>query len=52
MIIKILVFILIYVLVVFSWNVVEKVLHGKVTPKTIDDVVALVLTISIYNNIY
>ncbi|MCC3687466.1 hypothetical protein LLR47_19880 [Bacillus cereus] len=52
MFIKILVFILIYMVIGFAWNFAEKIFYGKSTPKLIDDIVAIILTISIYNNIY
>lgn len=46
----ILVFVL-YVIVAVIWTIAEKMMYGHATARLIDDVVALILAISIYMNI-
>lgn len=42
---------IIYVVVTLLWQGAEMLFYGKVTPKFIDDIVALILALSIYINI-
>jgi hypothetical protein len=41
---------LIYIVIDLFWSVGEILLYGKVTPRRIDDVVAVILAISLYFN--
>ncbi|AKQ08378.1 hypothetical protein PQE66_gp063 [Bacillus phage PBC2] len=41
---------LIYLGISGMWMRLEKMIYGKITPRIIDDVVALILAISLYMN--
>lgn len=40
----------IYLIISTVWAVAEKVLYGKAVPKKIDDVVAMILAVSLFYN--
>lgn len=42
---------IIYLVIGLLWRGVEKLIYGHVTPRYIDDIVSLILSISIYYNI-
>jgi hypothetical protein len=42
---------LIYLIIAVLWQFAEKIFYGHVTPRFIDDVVALILAISLYINL-
>lgn len=41
-----------YVGITGIWVQTEKIIYGKSTPRLIDDIVAIVLAISLYFNVY
>lgn len=43
---------LLYVAIAGIWTQTEKMIYGKVTPRIIDDIVALALATSLYFNVY
>lgn len=43
--------VLIYLGISLIWCAAEKVVYGKVTPRILDDIVAIVLAISLYFNL-
>lgn len=43
--------IVLYVIIGLAWAGVEKLLYGKTIPSKIDDVVAVILAISLYFNL-
>lgn len=49
-ILDILSILIIYVVIGLVWMAAEKLIYGQITPRFIDDVVALVLAISLYFN--
>jgi hypothetical protein len=40
-----------YIIIAWIWQMAEKFFYGQVTPRTIDDVVAIILAISLYCNL-
>lgn len=42
---------LLFILIAFIWQIAEKEMYGHITPRRIDDFVALVLAISLYFNL-
>jgi TM2 domain-containing membrane protein YozV len=42
---------LIYLFIAALWTLAESLFYGKITPRRIDDVVAIILAISLYFNI-
>jgi hypothetical protein len=47
---KILTIIGFYLIIAFLWKVAEFALYGKSSPRIVDDIVAIVLAISLYYN--
>lgn len=43
--------VILYLIIGFTWAGVEKMLYGKTMPSKIDDVVAVILAISLYFNL-
>ena len=39
-----------YIIIALVWQMVEYKFYGKVSPRTIDDVIALILAVSLYFN--
>jgi hypothetical protein len=42
---------ILFILIAFIWQIGEKEMYGEITHRRIDDIVALILAISIYFNI-
>lgn len=42
---------ILFILIAAVWQIGEKELYGVITPRSIDNIVALILAISIYFNI-
>lgn len=42
---------LIFIFVAAVWQIAEKEMYGQITPRRIDDIVGLILAISLYFNI-
>jgi hypothetical protein len=42
---------ILFILIAAIWRICEKEMYGVITPRRIDDIVALILAISIYFNI-
>jgi hypothetical protein len=49
--IDIIVILILYLFIAFVWTIVEKALYGQITPRLLDDVVAIILAISLYLNL-
>ncbi|GEM02515.1 hypothetical protein SAMN05421839_10623 [Halolactibacillus halophilus] len=47
MIFKILI---LYIIVTIAWMLLEKIIYGQTQPRLVDDVIAIVLSISLYYN--
>ncbi|NHC21010.1 hypothetical protein G6554_22575 [Bacillus sp. MM2020_4] len=43
---------LIFLVVGGIWSLVEKLIYGQITPRILDDIICLVLSISLYYNIF
>lgn len=43
---------LIFLIVGGTWAFVEKIIYGQITPRILDDFVCLILSISLYLNIF
>lgn len=44
--------ILIYVVIAGIWGSAEKLIYGKITQRKLDDIIAVILAISLYFNIF
>jgi hypothetical protein len=44
--------IFLYIVIAIAWMAAEKVFYGKRTPRLLDDIVAIILAVSIYFNIW
>jgi hypothetical protein len=42
---------ILFILIAAVWQIAEKEIYGQITPRRIDDIVALILAISLYFNI-
>jgi hypothetical protein len=42
---------LIYAIISVLWMIAEKIIYGVLTPRILDDIVAMILAISLYFNI-
>ncbi len=52
MLIEFLIGFLMYVAITVVWQITEKLIYGKTSPRLIDDVVAVILSISLYHNFF
>ncbi len=43
---------LIFLVVGGAWSLTEKLVYGQITPRVLDDIVCLILSISLYFNIF
>lgn len=50
--IELLIEVLICLVITVVWQIAEKLIYGKTSPRLIDDVVAMILAISLYYNFF
>jgi hypothetical protein len=41
---------LIYIVIAILWMIAEKIIYGVITPRILDDIVAIILATSLYFN--